>query len=133
MTPDTRSVKMNLGPKPIGNRPIRFRRVCWSWTALLHRNRWAASGPPAGRGCHRGFGRPVRERARGTVQPGVVIDLPRRTRETRAHLPLGALREAGSQSAAADPQSIRRQRISKMLGEVEHPADGNEVESGNPR
>ncbi len=64
--------------------------------------------------------------------PGTVIDLPRRTREIQAHFVREALREAGSQTAAADLLSISQQMISKVLKEVENQAAEDEGKPGNP-
>ncbi len=64
--------------------------------------------------------------------PGVVIDLPRRTREIQAHFAREALREAGSQTAAADLLSISQQMISKVLKEVGNSAAEDEGKLGNP-
>jgi transcriptional regulator with PAS, ATPase and Fis domain len=56
--------------------------------------------------------------------PEVRIDLPQRLREIQAHFVSEAIREAGSQKAAAQLLNISQQQISKVLKEAENQATG---------
>lgn len=60
--------------------------------------------------------------------PGIAIDLKQRTREIEAHFVREAIREAGTQKAAAGLLGISQQQISKVLKEAENGLDGTTAE-----
>ena len=60
--------------------------------------------------------------------PGVAIDLKQRTREIEAHFVAQAIREAGTQKAAAGLLGISQQQISKVLKEAENGSAGTTSE-----